>query len=101
MYTSGTEKKIPKQIKEFKTGGIHEVLNQIFQSPKHKKKWRTKELEGNDTLKSPLTGKVCMDFHHFSCRKNGILRRRTDSNFLDKMYLKSFYDTDMIILPLD
>ena len=43
--------------------------------PKTLKKWKTEELmERNNTVQSPLTGKVWIDFCHLSYRMVGVIQ---------------------------
>ena len=57
-----------RDSRKSRTRGHHEALNQIFYPPKTWFKWKTEELEGNNTSKLLQTRKVWMDFSHFSCR---------------------------------
>ena len=85
---------VPKKKFQNKSKNSKPVASMRFEtrsfSPQNIKEMEDKRVERKWHITSPLTGKVCMDFRHFSCRKNGILRRRTDSNSLDKMYLRVF-----------
>ena len=55
-------------------------------SRQKKKEMENKNLEGNNPLQSPQTGKVCLDTTHLSCKRVGI---RALEEFLSWRYDRS------------